>query len=198
MATYTIQVLNLSGFEKSYVIYTTPPAPSGEGYLATTTRVWATLNNIPTGDRASITFVKADFANRNAAARPDDLDAGVVQPGDFSTSSQPTTFHIPQVTGFYVADALYVPGQVIDHSTVTSNGVIDFGPSPIATSLSHRNDTVTPAINFYVAEGAYSPGQAIEHNTASVNAAAIHFKEKSQTNAIVTHEADGLFSVTYY
>ncbi|KQY92517.1 hypothetical protein ASD21_14065 [Caulobacter sp. Root1455] len=57
--TYTIQVLNQSGSNKSYVVFQAPATASG-GQVPVYTNVWATLENVTDGDWDSFTYTVED------------------------------------------------------------------------------------------------------------------------------------------
>ncbi len=217
MATYTIEVLNSSGFAKSYVIFMQPPQVSATGGQPVVySNAWVTFNGILQGGTDSVTYTDSTFAYWATATMP-------VGPGTTMGQSGVAAVDITQ------ADSVPFIGSVpTGFGTVTPGGAMtgsyriiasgDFNatngylfglarpgnipgiPSPVATFLAEPNDTfnITPVINFYVADGAYTPGEIIDYTTASTSAGTVSFTGRSQTSAVVTQGTNGLFTTQYY
>jgi hypothetical protein len=98
MTAYTIQVINQSGVDKSYVIFIQPP-PTFPGSVAPIyADAWATFANVTDGDRDSVVYT------------PEDAEVAKGSPA-------------PRIA---VAEGAYAPGQVIEPSDVGKVATIDF------------------------------------------------------------------------
>jgi hypothetical protein len=217
MATYIIQVLNSSGFSKSYVLFMQPPQVTATGGQPIVyTNAWVTFSGIQPGGTDTVTYTDSTFAYWATATMPIAPGTTMGQSGvaAVDTTAQDSVPFIGTVpTGF----GTVTPGGALSGSYRiiaagdfnASNGYL-FGlarpgnvpsiPSPVATFVAEPNDTfnITPVINFYVADGAYVPGQIIDYTAASTNAGTVSFTGKSQTNAVVTQGPNGLFTTQYY
>jgi hypothetical protein len=217
MTTYSISVLNSSGFAKSYVVFMAPPqVTSTGGNPEVFSNAWVTFPGILQGGTDSVTYTDATFAYWATAMLP-------VAPGTTMGQSGSAAVNTATQDSVSFAGAAPVGFSAVTHGGAmsgsyaisahgdfnASNGYL-FGlarpgnipgiPSPVATFLAEPNDTfnVTPVINFYVADGAYTPGQIINYTTASTSAANVNFTGKSQTHAVVTQGSNGEFTVQYY
>lgn len=217
MATYTIQVLNSSGFAKSYVLFMQPPqVTSTGGQPVIYTNAWVTFNGILPGGTDTVTYTDSTFAYWATATLP--IAPGTTM-GQSGVAAVDTTNQdsVPFVGSGNIGFGAVTPGGAVTGSYRiiasndfnASNGYL-FGlarpgnvpgiPSPVATFLAEPNDTfnVTPVINFYVADGAYTPGEIIDYSMASTNAGTVSFTGLSQFSAVVTQNADGSFTTKYY
>jgi hypothetical protein len=217
MTTYSISVLNSSGFSKSYVVFMEPPrVTSTGGNPDVYPNAWVTFNGLMQGGTDSVTYTDATFAYWATATIPVAPGTTMGQSGvaavntatqDSVTFVGTTPVGFPQVTHGGAMSGSY---RIIANGDFNATNGFVFGlarpgnipgiPSPVATFLAEPNDTfnITPVINFYVADGAYTPGQVIDYTTASTNAANVSFTGKSQTHAVVTQGSNGLFTTAYY
>jgi hypothetical protein len=217
MATYNIQVLNSSGFAKSYVLFMQPPQVSATGGQPVVfTNAWVTFNGILQNSTDSVTYTDSTFAYWATATMPVAPGTTMGQSGfaAVDTSQQDTVpFMGAAPIGFGAAThggAMTGSYRIVAKGDFTASNGYLFGlarpgktpniPSPVATFLAEPNDTfnVTPVIKFYVADGAYTPGEIIDYTSLSTAAGTVDFTGKAQTNAVVTQGANGLFSTQYY
>ena len=71
MATYTVQVLNSSGFAKSYVLFMPPPPVTGAGgNTVVYTNAWVTFDSILPNGIDSVTYTDLTFAYWATAVMP--------------------------------------------------------------------------------------------------------------------------------
>ena len=217
MATYTIEVLNSSGFAKSYVIFMQPPQVSSTGGQPVVySNAWVTFNGIQPSGTDNITYTDSTYAYWATATMPIAPGTTMGQSG-FAAVNTATQDSVPFIgtspigfgtvthggaqTGSYriiaSSDFLATSGYLFG---LARPGNIPTIPSPVATFAAEPNDTfnVTPVINFFIADGAYTPGQIIDYATASTNAGNVNFTGKAQTNAVVTQGTNGLFTTQYY
>ncbi|WP_426615952.1 hypothetical protein [Bradyrhizobium sp. McL0616] len=217
MATYTIRVLNSSGFTKSYVLFMQPPqVTSTGGQPVVYTNAWVTFGSIRPGSNDTVTYTDETYAYWATATLPiapgTTMGQGGVAAVDTSKNDS-VPFVGSGAIGFgTVAAGGAMSGSyriIATNDFNASNGYL-FGlarpgnvpgiPSPVATFLAEPNDTfnVTPVINFYVADGAYTAGQVIDYTVASTNAGAVSFTGRAQTSAVVTQNPDGSFTTQYF
>lgn len=215
MAQYTIQVLNQSGFPKSYVIFSAPPQVTSSGAsVQVFSNAWVTfdsLNNggfdtlvyndvidafwgtVPQSLSPTVTVSSGGFAGVNTATRD-----GVVFKGATPAGFGPVSSGIANTGAF----------QIVSQSDFTAASHYVFGmakptgspiPSPVATFLAQPNDTfeVIPVVRFYVADGEFEAGEIIDVKSFSTTPALIDFTGLPQTKAVVTQNADGSFAVQY-
>ena len=216
MTTYTIQVLNNSGFKKDYVVFSQPPKVTNSGSeVQVFTNAWETFTGILNGgfDRVDVDeimnaywgtapaqlsptvmvrqggFALVDTATRDGVTFSNQNDAvgfGPAQPNLANTGA----FQITANADF-VAGNNYVFGLAKPTDTPI--------PSPVATFLAMPNDTfeVIPVVKFYVSDGLYTKGAVIDVKAFSTAPAPIDFTGKPQTTATVVQLADGTFTVQY-
>jgi hypothetical protein len=217
VATYSIQVLNNSNFAKSYVLFMQPPkVTSSGGQPEVYTNAWVTFPGIQPNGTDHIIYTDQTFAYWATATIPVAPGTKMNQDGSAAVDASqqdsvnfigaiPTGFgtvtHGGAETGSY---------RIIASSDFDSTNGYLFGlarpgnvpdiPSPVATFIAQPNDTydITPVINFYVADGDYTPGSIIDYSAVSTKAGNVSFTGKSQTNAVVTQGANGLFTTKYY
>ncbi|MFZ0268745.1 hypothetical protein [Caulobacter sp.] len=215
MATYNIQVLNNSGFAKSYVVFMEPPVvTSSGGQPVIFPNAWATFTSILPNGYDSVTYTDTTYACWSTT--PDTLAPGVVLTSGGSAlvdtaqnSSAPFIAGPP--TGFgAVTSGVAMSGSfsIVANGDFTADNGYVFGmakpgqtpiPTPVATFLAQPNDTfnITPVVQFYVSDGSYTPGQVIDITAISTNIQAINFTGLPQTTATVVQAANGEFSVVY-
>ena len=217
MATYNIQVLNSSGFSKSYILFMQPPqVTSTGGQPVVYTNAWVTFNGIQPGGTDTVTYTDSTFAYWATATMPVGPGTTMGQSGVAAvdiTAQDSVPFIGTVPTGFGTVTAGGAASgsyRIIAQGDFNASNGYLFGlarpgnvpniPSPVATFVAEPNDTfnITPVINFYVADGAYVPGQIIDYTQASTNAGNVSFTGRSQTNAVVTQGTNGLFTTQYY
>lgn len=217
MATYDIRVLNNSGYAKSYVLFMQPPQVSSTGGQPVIyTNAWVTFNGIQPSGTDHVTYTDSTFAYWATATMPVAPGTTMGQSG-FAAVDVSQQDSVPFIGTTPIGFGTVTPGGAMTGSYRiiasgdfnASNGYL-FGlarpgnipniPSPVATFLAEPNDTfnITPVVNFYVADGAYTPGEIIDYTSVSTNAGSVSFTGRSQTNAVVTQGANGLFSTQYY
>lgn len=213
MTTYTVQVLNESGYAKSYVFCTEPATVVGAGPIEVFTNAWVTFNSITTGGYDSVQFDDTLFAFWGTT--PDTLGPGTVLrsggTAEVDLSQQPEVPFDISPTGFGVQTTgkASTGAYAIAASTnfTAANGFV-FGaakgagtpiPAPTSTFVAEPGVTfeITPIPNFYVSDGAYTTGEIIDFSVLSVTAAKISFDGIPQTTATVTQGTDGRFVVQY-
>ncbi len=215
MATYTIQILNNSGFAKSYVAFMKPPIVTGSGGNPQVyTNAWATFPSITNNGFDSVTYTDTTYAYWGAT--PEELSPGTVMSwggtalvdtgqqdsvefsGEAPYGFGPVT-HGGAMTGSY---------RIIAEQDFTAASGFVFGmakagqtavPAPVATFLAQPNDTfnVTPVVQFYVADGSYTAGEVIDVSVTSTQSAMIDFTGLPQTVATVIQNANGGWTVEY-
>lgn len=215
MTNYTIQVLNKSGFPKSYVIFQQVPTVTASGSnIEVFTNAWVTFSGI--GNEAFDRVVYNDIIDAYWGTVPSSLSPTVVvnqggfagvdlanQDGVVFTGKEPAGFG-PIQNGVANTGAF----QIVAHTDFTSKNHYVFGmakptntpiPSPVATFLAEPNNTfeVIPVVKFYVGDGAYTPGEVIDVKEFSTRPAEIDFTGKPQTTATVVQNSDGSFVVQY-
>lgn len=217
MATYNIQVLNSSGFAKSYVLFMQPPqVTSTGGQPVVYTNAWVTFNGIQPSGTDSVAYTDSTFAYWATATLPVAVGTTMGQSGfaAVDTSQQDSVPFIgTSPIGFgpvTQGGAMTGSYRIIASGDFTASNGYLFGlarpgnipgiPSPVATFLAEPNDTfnITPVVKFYVADGAYTPGAIIDYTTLSTIAGTIDFTGRSQTNAVVTQGTNGEFNTQYY
>jgi hypothetical protein len=217
MATYDIRVLNNSGFAKSYVLFMQPPQVSATGGQPVVySNAWVTFNGIKPSGTDHVIYTDSTFAYWATATLPIAPGTTMGQDG-FAAVDVSLKDSVPFIGTTPIGFGTVTPGGAMTGSYRiiasgdfnASNGYL-FGlarpgnipgvPSPVATFLAEPNDTfnITPVINFYVADGAYTPGEIIDYTSVSTDAGSVSFTGKSQTNAVVTQGANGLFTTQYY
>jgi hypothetical protein len=217
MATYNIQVLNSSGFAKSYVVFMQPPAVAATGGQPVVfSNAWVTFNGIQPNGTDAIQYTDSTFAYWATATMPIAPgttmgQSGVAAVDTRAQDSVPFIGTVPigfgpvtlggAMTGSYriIASGDFNPSNGYLFGLARPGNVPGI-PSPVATFVAEPNDTfnVTPVIKFFVADGAYTPGEIIDYSTASTNAGSVDFTGRAQSNAVVTQGSDGLFSTQYY
>lgn len=214
MATYTLQVLNESGFPKSYVFFMNPPLVTTTGAQPTIfTNAWVTFNSIASGSYDTVTYTDTSYAFWGTT--PSELAPGVVLANGGSalvdTTTQDEVVFVAAPTGFGTpisGKAMTGSYAIAANSDFTPANNFVFGmakasstpiPTPVATFTAEPNDTfnITPVVKFYVADGAYTAGQIIDYSVASTTAAVIDFTGLPKTTATVTQGSNGAFSVQY-
>lgn len=217
MATYSIKVLNSSGFGKSYVLFMQPPmVTSTGGQPVIYTNAWVTFNGILPNGNDTVNYTDETYAYWATATLPIAPGTTMGQSGAAAvdtTTKDSVPFVGAGTIGFgpvTAGGAMTGSYRIIAGSDFNASNGYLFGlarpgnvpgiPSPVATFLAEPNDTfnITPVINFYVADGAYTAGEIIDYSMASTNAGSVSFTGKAQTNAVVTQNADGSFTTKYY
>ncbi|WP_165188322.1 hypothetical protein [Caulobacter soli] len=215
MATYTLQILNESGFNKSYVFFMTPPVVTTTGASPEIfTNAWVTFNSVGQGSYDTVTYTDTTYAFWGTT--PSQLAPGVILASGGSalvdTTAQdevtfiasPTAFSAPPVPGkaqtgsfAIVANSDFVAADnyVFGLAQASSTPI----PAPVATFVAEPNDTfnITPVVTFYVADGAYTAGEVIDYSSVSTTAAQIDFTGRPETTATVTQGTNGLFTIQY-
>jgi len=216
MATFTIQILNSSGFSKSYVIFFEPPQVQADGASPTVfANAWVTFSPIANGSFDQLTY--DDRIDAFWGRTPSQLAPGVTVgsggsvPVDTS-SKDGVTFTGAGSVGFGTVspDQATVTGayMITSESDFNQTSGYVFGMSkpaqtpiaaPVATFLAEPNENynIIPVVKFYVADGAYTVGEVIDVKSASANAGVIDFTGLAQTTATATQGSNGLFSVQY-
>lgn len=216
--TYTVKVLNASGFAKCYALFMPPPQlGAGGGQPTVWTNVWVTFTAVLPNGIDSITYTDQTFAYWTTSTQSADLGTTVGQSG-FAAVSAATSDSVafagtaPVGFGQVTAGGATAGAYRIVASTDfdASNGYL-FGlafrggipelPSPVATFLAQPNDhfDVKPtAGRCYVVDGAYATGTVIDHDTLVAKAGAVDFTDKAQTTAVVIQGTDGVFTTQYY
>lgn len=216
MATYTIQVLNSSGFPKDYVVFSQPPVVSQSGSdIEVYTNAWVTFSQVKPGSFDRLTYddvTEAYWGTLPASPAP---GVAVTQGGSAITNtatqdgvnfsgSMPFGFSEPskgaasssgafqiKATNDFTAKANFVFGMSKPGKTAIS--------SPVATFLAQPNDTfeIIPVVKFYVADGYFKEGAIIDVKSFSTVSAEIDFTGRPQTTATITQGEKGDFSVSY-
>lgn len=216
MTTYTIQVLNTSGFAKSYVIFSELPKVTQSGAnVQVFTNAWVTFNSIKNSGFDKLTY--DDRIDAYWGVTPQQLDISVVASfGGFApvntAKEDGVTFTGSVPPGFSsVTPGIAISGayQIKAQSDFNASNNYVFGmakptgstpiPNPVATFLAEPNDTfeIIPVVKFYVADGSFTEGEIIDVKSFSTTPAEIDFTGLSQTTATVTQHPDGSFSVQY-
>ncbi|MGJ5177976.1 hypothetical protein ACQR16_27070 [Bradyrhizobium oligotrophicum] len=224
MTNYTIAINNVSGFAKSYMVFTEPPLVSVNGRSPSVyANAWVTFPSISNQSFDSVTASEEFFAYWGT---PKKLLAGGVQIGSggyapieagesvgFSAASSIGTLSAG-VTAIGFGPVAWdgsVPGGsfgiVADQSFTAENGLVfgmaKFGrtpiPTPVATFMAEPGDTfyVTPVVKYYVTEGLFDPGTVINISEISQSKVTIDFTGRVETTATVTQQRNGGFSVGY-
>jgi hypothetical protein len=139
MATYTINILNQSGFTKSYVVFMEPSvvtSPSGETPVHA--NAWATFENVTNGSYDSVVYTPPGITADNDAV-PGLASAGETQT-QTQTPSPAATFYAQAEASFYVSNSDYTPGQVIDPSQAHNTAWIDFTGRPDTATVTQGAD----------------------------------------------------------
>jgi len=182
MATYTINVLNSSGFAKSYVVFMKPPIVTATGGQPVIyTNAWVTFNGVKPGSSDKIVYTDLTYAYWATATMPVAPGTTMGQSGvaAVDTAQQDSvTFAGGSPIGFALpahGGAMTGSYRIIANSDFNASNGYVFGlarpgnipdiPSPVATFVAEPNDTfnITPVIQFYVADGAYVPGAIIDY-----------------------------------
>ena len=216
MATYIIQVLNSSGFSKSYVLFMQPPQVTATGGQPIVyTNAWVTFSGIQPGGTDTVTYTDSTFAYWATATMPIAPGTTMGQSGvaAVDTTAQDSVPFIGTVPRFRDRHARrraewLVPDyrrrrlQCVQRLSVRVCAAWQRAEHPLTRrhlrGRAERYVQHHPVINFYVADGAYVPGQIIDYTAASTNAGTVSFTGKSQTNAVVTQGPNGLFTTQYY
>ncbi|NET04523.1 MAG: hypothetical protein F6K09_24145 [Merismopedia sp. SIO2A8] len=215
MATYTIEVLNNSGFPKSYVIFSALPevTKSGEGFDVFT-NAWVTFNSIGNNGFDMVTY--DDSIDAYWGTIPEELEPGViVGSGGFmpvdTTIEDGVSFKGSTPAGFNsLTPRVATSGsfQIKAESDFDASNRYVFGmakptnspiPSPVATFTAEPSEIfeVIPVVKFFVSNGSFTQGEIIDVKSFATNPAKIDFTGKAQTKAIVIQDSKGLFTVKY-
>lgn len=215
MAQYTIQILNNSGFSKSYVAFMEPPVvTSSGGNPQVFSNAWATWNSVTDGGFDRVVYTDTTYAYWGGPVT--ELTPGtVLSSGGTELVNTATQDTVPFLggppTGFGpVANGGAMTGsyQIVASTDFTAANGFVFGmakngqtaiPAPVASFIAQPNDTfnVTPVVKFYVADGAYTAGEVIDVSVTSTNAALIDFTGLPQTTATVIQNPNGGWTVEY-
>ncbi len=214
MTTYQIQVLNQSGFAKSYVFFLEPPTVNGTGGAPSVqANAWVTFNSVTTGSYDAVAFDDSVYAYWGTT--PDALGQGTVlasggtvlvdldDQDQVAFATSPTGFGVVSpgmaMTGAYAIAAGNDFTAADGFAFGMAKGAATPIPGPTATFLAEPGDTfnITPQTTVYVADGAYTSGQVLDYSALVVTAAAVDFSGRPQTTATVTQDAQGAFSVAY-
>jgi hypothetical protein len=216
MTEYTIQVLNQSGFAKSYVIFQEPPAVISSGAdVEVFSNAWVTFPSLLPGGYDKVIY--NDVVEAYWGTIPSQLSPTVVvNSGGFAnvdTSTQDSvTFQGTSPIGFgSVTSGLAANTgayQIVANSDFTAANNYVFGmaklgstpiPTPVATFLAQPNVTfdVIPVVKFYVSDGCYTEGEIIDVKSFSTQSVTIDFTGLPQTTASIVQAANGSFSVAY-
>lgn len=221
MTTYSLKVLNTSGFNKNYVLFMEPPIVTSSGGQAQVyTNAWVTFSGVNNNSVDSVTYTDETFAYWAKATVPigpgsmmgqsgfAPANAGTKDSVSFfgATSDGGIGFGPPTSPGQAAAGSIeIIAGTDFNKSNsyvfgLARPGKIPHIPSPVATFVATPNDSfnITPVIKFYVADGTYAPGSIIDVTTASTKAGSIDFTGMSETTAVATQQPDGSFSINYY
>lgn len=216
MATYTIQVLNQSGFQKDYVIFSEPPKVTQSGTVVQVfSNAWVTFPQILNGSYDKLIY--EDVTEAYWGTLPSSPASGVTvnQGGSAITNTETgdgVVFSGSTPLGFgpVVPGAASTTGafQIKANSDFTAKANFVFGmskasntpiPSPVATFLAQPNDTfeIIPVVTFYVADGYFEQGAIIDVKAFSTVSAEIDFTGRPQTTATVVQGDNGTFTVQY-
>lgn len=218
MATYSIRVLNNSGFTKNYVIFMETPIVTNKGANPKIyTNAWVTFSGVQPGGVDVVNYTDETSALWSRATTAVAPGTTVGQYGtvlvDTATQDSVTFVGGNQNTGFTNlahGGAMTASYEIIANSDFDASAGYLFGlarpgnipgiPSPVSTFLAEPNGTynITPVEKFYIAEGVYTPGSIIDVSTTSTVNLGIDFTGKSQVAAVVTQASNGSFSVVYY
>jgi hypothetical protein len=215
MTEYTIQVLNNSGFAKSYVIFQEPPVVTSSGSnVEVFSNAWVTFPSLLPGGYDKVVYddvVEAYWGTLPSRLSP----TVVVNSGGFAdvdTATQDSvTFQGSTPRGFgAVTSGQANTGayQIVANSDFTAANNFVFGmakrgstpiPTPVATFLAQPNVTfdVIPVVKFYVSDGCYTEGEIIDVKSFSTQSVTIDFTGLPQTTASIVQAANGSFSVVY-
>jgi hypothetical protein len=218
MATYTIQVLNASGFAKSYVLFMPPPLVTGAGgHTVVYTNAWVTFDGILPNGIDSVTYTDLTFAYWATSVMPVAFGATMGRSG-FAAVDVTKRDSVPFIgtvpTGFgkvTPGGALAGAYRIVASGDFNASNGYMFGmaltgnvpsaPSPVATFTAEPNDTfnvVPTTTKCYVSDGAVTRSQIIDYAKASTKAGIVDFAGRAQTSAIVTQGTNGLFTTQYY
>lgn len=218
MATYSIRVLNNSGFVKNYVIFMEPPIVNNKGANPQVyTNAWVTFQGVQPGSVDVVNYTdetSALWATATTQVAPGTtVDQYGTIPVNTATQDSVTFVGDSDATGFtnlVHGGAMTGSYEIIANADFESSAGYLFGlarpgnipgiPSPVATFLAEPNGTfnVTPVEKFYIAEGVYTPGSIIDVSTVSTVYCPIDFTGKAQVAAVVTQGSNGAFSAVYY
>lgn len=222
MTTYTVQVLNSSGFAKSYVLFMEPPqVTGGGGKTIVYSNAWVTFDGILPNGIDTVTYPDSTFAYWATSVMPVAAGATMGRSG-FAAVDVAQQDSVPFIGAVPTGFGTVTPGgalagayRIIASSDFTASNGYLFGlaltgavpgvPSPVATFTAEPNDTfnvVPVTTKCYVSEGAATKGQIINYAKAFAKASAkpgtVDFAGRAQTSAIVTQGANGLFTTQYY
>jgi hypothetical protein len=214
MTTYTISVMNQSGFDKTYTVFMAPPRVKEDGSpLKVYTNAWATLSDLVTGAFDSLQIYEdlyAFWGQTRQALKPGDVvfPHGVtlvsIQAQDgiaFTATPEPGFQGMNSgkaQTGCYAIAAAPDFTAADDFVFGMAKAGVKSGTVPVATFMAEPNDVfnIAPVQQFYVADLAAVPGQVIDP-TGLTAVATIDFTGLPQATATVIQDADGEFTVTY-
>lgn len=220
MTTYTLKVMNNSGFNKNYVFFMQAPLVTSTGADPQVfTNAWVTFTGVRPGSTDTVNYTDETYAYWATAMTPIGPGSSMGQSGQApaNTATNDSVTFFSATDGALGFGPVSSPGSAMKGSLeiiaqadfTASNGYL-FGlarpgnipnnPSPVATFVAEPNDTynITPVIKFFVADESYVPGAIIDLSKASTKAGAIDFTGRAQTTALATHEADGSFSIAYF
>lgn len=218
MATYTIQVLNSSGFAKSYVLFMPPPHVAGAaGHTIVYTNAWVTFDSILPSSLDCVTYTDSTFAYWATAVMPVAIGATMGRSG-FAAVDVTQRDSVPFIGAVPTGFGTVTPGgalagayRIVASSDFNASNGFMFGlaltgnvpnvPSPVATFTAEPNDTfdvVPVTTKCYVSDGAVTRSQIIDYAKASIKAGIVDFAGRAQTTAIVTQGSNGLFTTQYY
>lgn len=214
MTIYTIQVVNQSGFNKSYTVFMAPPRVNENGTPVTVlTNAWVTFHSVVNGGFDSLMVDENVYAFWGQA--PQGLESGVVvtsgglQP--VSTDARDgVAFTATPSTGFQGVTAGKAQAgcyAIFTSPDFTAADGFMFGmakagtgpvPTPVATFAAEPNDAfnIAPVQKFYVADLGATPGEVIDPTNLTA-VATIDFTGLPQTTATVIQGANGTFTVAF-
>jgi hypothetical protein len=214
MAEFTIEVLNNSGFDKSYVVFSETPKVTRNGSdVEVFSNAWVTFDGIRPNGYDSLTYT--DVIEAYWGTLPREAGVGVVVSNGGSqvvdTATQDSVTFSSEPLGFgNVTHGKANAGayQIVANADFTAKDNYVFGmskpgktviPKPVVTFAAEPNDTfeVIPVIKFYVSDGLFSEGEIIDVKMYSTNAATIDFTGRSQRTATVVQNDNGAFTVSY-
>ena len=212
VTTYTIKILNESGFLKSYIVFLEAPVVTcASGPHPVTPAAWATFPDMQPEAFGTTEYDDAapSFAYWGKTIEKDSVisASGVIEidlaAGDevaFTASSQPG-FGAP-------VPGMAAPGsfRILTTSDFTAADDFILGvahqsglPIPTAMFVAEPNDNfeITPVVRFYVSEGVCVPGQMIDMGSLPSEMALVDFTGMAETQATAIQAANGAWTVEY-
>jgi hypothetical protein len=212
MATYTIQVVNRSGFNKAYTILMASPRVNRNGEpLKAYTNAWATFPSLPDNGFDKLVIDAKVYAFWGQAQ---DLEPGVVvvphgvtlvstADRDQVAFTNMPNLGFQDVTSGKADTGCYAIATGTDFTAANGFvfGVAKVGlqsSTAVGTFAAEPNDifNIAPVQRFYVADLAAVPGEIIDLSDLTA-VATIDFTGLPQTTAVAIQDADGQFSVIY-